>query len=60
MKGIVVPNLVYIPCTDAGSSVVLLSAAWESYPGDIFLGPGSRESSFQEYLARVMLECPLQ
>ena len=45
-----------IPCTDTGSSVMLLGAAWGSDPGGRCWGFVSRKSSCQASLGRGMLE----
>ena len=56
MEGLGVYELAYITCTNIGSSVMPLGAAWKSDPGGRSWGPGSSESSCQESLGRGMLE----
>ena len=56
MEGIIVSEMDYIPCTDVGSSVMLLGVASGSDPVGRSLGPGFNESSWQDSLGRDMIE----
>ena len=56
VEGIVVSEMDYIPCTDVGSSVMLLGAASASDPVGRSWGPGPNESSWQASLGRDMIE----
>ena len=56
VKGIRVYEMDSITCTDSGSSVMPLCAAWGSDPRGRSLGLGSRESSCQASMGRDMVE----
>ena len=56
MEGIVLSDMASIPCAISGSSIILMGDTWGSDPGGRYWGPGSGESSFQDYLGRGMLE----
>ena len=45
-----------VPCSDVGSSIMLLGEAWVSDPGGRSWGTVSSESSFWSSLGRGMLE----
>ena len=56
MEGIGLFDMASITCTDTGSSVMLLGAAWGSDPGGRCWGFVSSKSSCQASLGRGMLE----
>ena len=56
MEGLGVSDLSSVPCTEAGSSFMMLSASWGSDHGGSYWGPVSREYSFQASLGGGVLE----
>ena len=60
LEGLGVSELDSTSWTAIGSSVMPLGAYWVSEPGGRSWGPGSSESSFQNYLGRGMLEYHLR
>ena len=49
-------EMYYIPCTDTGSSVMILGEAWWSDSGGRYWVPGYKEFSYQSSLGRGILE----
>ena len=60
MEGLVVSDMASIICTDTGCSVILMGAAWESYPVERSWRPGSRKYSLQDSLGRGIHEDSLR
>ena len=60
VEGLEVFDLDFIPCTDAGSYIIPMGAAQESYPGGRSWGAGSSESSCRPPLVRSMLDYSLR
>ena len=56
MEELVVSDMAFIPCVDAGSSVMYLDEAWGSDPVGRSLGTGSSKSSCQGPLGRGILD----
>ena len=55
-EGLGVSELISIPCTDTGSSVMPLGEAWGPDPGGRYWGPSFSESSCQASIGMGMLE----
>ena len=60
MEGLGLSRLASIPCTDAGSSVILMGSVWVSDPGGSFGVPGSSDYYLHASLGRGIPEDSLR